>query len=139
PAGSIHDPPTNTPNVPLCVASHSRAGRSLSGAGPYSIVSKIREMVAMGGSDHGMTVRRGVAPGDEVLELPLDVGQQAGCAEPESIGAQPAVAELFLHELQVLQRLPGRADAAGRLVADLVAGALRVLADHARHDQRHGQ
>ena len=70
---------------------------------------------------------------DEVLELPLDVGEQRARAEPEQVGAQPAVAQLFLHQIQVLERILRGANAAGRLEADRVAGLLEVLADHPAH------
>src|SRR2546427_8626601 len=66
-------PPMNNPNAPSCRAIHSSAGLSLSGAGPYAIVSKISETVVM--SYHGMVMRRGIAPGHKVLELALDVGE----------------------------------------------------------------
>ena len=35
----VHAPPMKWPNFPSCFASHSRAAVSLSGAGPYSMVS----------------------------------------------------------------------------------------------------
>src|SRR5687768_18016037 len=39
--GDVHAPPMKWPNRPSCDASHLRASASDSGAGPYSIVSKI--------------------------------------------------------------------------------------------------
>src|SRR6266404_4037498 len=71
---SAQRPPMNSPNAPSCRAIHSSAGLSLSGAGPYAIVSKTSETVVM--SHHGMVVGCRVAPGHEVLELPLDVGEE---------------------------------------------------------------
>src|SRR5260370_18118521 len=88
-------PPMNSPNAPLCRSIHSRAGLSLSGAGPYAIVSNISETVVM--SYHGMVMRRRVASGHEVLELALDVGEQRRRAQSEQIGPQPAIPQLFLH------------------------------------------
>src|SRR5205814_7250587 len=89
---SSQRPPMNSPNAPSCRAIHSSAGLSLSGAGPYAIVSKTSETVVM--SYHGMVVGRRVAPSHEVLELPLDVGEQCRRPEPEQIGSQPALAQL---------------------------------------------
>ena len=38
-----------------------------------------------------MTVRRGVAPGYEVLELTLDVGEQATRAKAEQVRLEPPI------------------------------------------------
>src|SRR5690242_12840464 len=62
-----------------------------------------------------MPVRRRVSSGDEVLELSLDIGQQRARAQPEQVGPEPAIAQLLLHQRQPLERLPRRADPAGRL------------------------
>src|SRR5437660_7782661 len=134
-------PPTNSPNAPPCRSSHSSAGLSLSGAGPYAIVSKISETVVtfpvspfpFPVSYHGMTVRRGVSPRYEVLELPLDVGEQRRGAEPEQVVAQPAIAQLFFHQNEPVERLLRFSDPARRLEPDGVAGALMVIADLPRH------
>src|SRR5205807_3768098 len=127
----VQRPPTNRPNARPCRSSHSSAGLSLSGAGPYAIVSKISETVVM--SYHWMTVRRGVPPRDEMLELPLDVGEQRRGAEPEQVVAQPAIAQLLFHEDEPVERLLRFADPARRLEPDGVAGALMVIADLPRH------
>src|SRR6267378_477874 len=133
----VHRPPMNRPNAPFCRAIHSSAGLSLSGAGPYAMVSKISETVVM--SDHGMAVRRRVAPRHEVLELALDVGEQCRGAEPKQIGPQPAVTQLFLHQDEPVERLFGLADPARRLEPDGVTGALVVVADLPRHDHADGE
>src|SRR5437667_466220 len=91
----IQRPPTNSPKSRPCWSSHASAGFSLSGAGPYAIVSNISETVVM--SYHRVSVRRRVAARHVVLELSLDVGEQRGGAEPEQIGCEPAVAQLLLH------------------------------------------
>src|SRR5438477_7909630 len=114
----VQRPPTNSPNVRPCRSSHSSAGLSLSGAGPYAIVSKISETVVtfpvspfpFPVSYHGMTVRRGVPSCYEVLELSLDVGEQRRGAEPEQVATQPAIAQLFFHEDEPVQGLLGLAD-----------------------------
>src|SRR3982075_1423559 len=90
-------------------------------------------------SHHGMTVRRRIAPGDEMLQLSLDVGEQRARPEAEEIGLQPAVAELVLHEVEILERVLGRTDPAGRLVAYGVARLLEILADHPHHDEAERQ
>ena len=77
----------------------------------------------------------GVVTGDVVIQLPLQVRQQAGCADAEQIVCQPFVAEFFFH-----QRLPGHglfglADAACRFEADFVAGALQVFTDGTHHHE----
>src|SRR3989441_9014582 len=84
-------------------------------------------------SYHRVAVRRRVAPGHEVLQLALDVGKQAGGAEPEQLCLEPAVPQLLLHQDEPLQRRLGAADAARRLEADRVAGTLVVIADHPGH------
>src|SRR6266550_9023991 len=129
---SAQRPAMNSPNAPSCRAIHSSAGLSLSGAGPYAMVSNISETVVM--SYHGMVVGCRVAPGHEVLELPLDVGEQCRRPEPEQTGSQPALAQLFLHQDEPVQRLLRLADPARRLEPDGVAGALVVVADLPRHD-----
>src|SRR3989442_1707518 len=133
----VQRPPMNSPNAPFCRAIHSSAGLSLSGAGPYAMVSKISETVVM--SYHRVVVRCRVAPRHEVLELALDVGEQRRRAEPEQIGPQPAVAQLFLHQDEPVERLFGLPDAARRLEPDGVAGALVVVADLPRPDHAHRQ
>src|SRR5215204_276326 len=67
---------------------------------------------------HWHSVRRRVPARHEVLELPLDVSEQRAGAEAEQVGAEPAVAELLLHQIEVLQCRLGRADPTGRLEAD---------------------
>src|SRR5687767_13823081 len=89
-------------------------------------------------SRHWMSVRSGISPGHEMLELPLDIREERARAEAEEIGAQPAVAQLLLHQIEVLERLLRRADAAGRLESDRIAAPLVVLANHARHHEREG-
>src|SRR5881296_813746 len=133
----VQRPPMNSPNAPSCRAIHSSAGLSLSGAGPYAIVSKISETVVM--SYHGMVVCRRIPPGHEVLELALDVGEERRRAEPEQRGPQPPVAELFLHQDEPVERLLRFADPARRLEADGVSGALVVVADLPRHDHADGE
>src|SRR5713101_1266302 len=133
----VQRPPMNSPNAPFCRAIHSRAGLSLSGAGPYAMVSKISETVVM--SYHRVVVRRRVPPRHEVLELALDVGEQCRGAEPKQIGPQPAIAELFLHQDEPVERLFGLADPARRLEPDGVTGALVVVADLPRHDHAYGK
>ena len=85
-----------------------------------------------------MTVRGRIAAGDEVLELPLDVGEQRARAEAEEVGREPAVAQLLLHEVEDSSALGG-ADAARGLEAHRVAGVLVVVADHAHHDEAEGE
>src|SRR6266704_59408 len=133
----VQRPPTNSPNVRPCRSSHSSACLSLSGAGPYAIVSKISETVVM--SDHWMTVRRGVSPRHEVLELPLDVGEQPRSAEPEQVVTEPAIAQFLFHEDEPVEGLLGLADPARRLEPDRVAGALIVIADLTRHHHADGE
>src|SRR5712691_2373803 len=133
----VQRPPMNSPNAPSCRAIHSSAGLSLSGAGPYAIVSKISETVVM--SYHGMVMRRGIAPGHKVLELALDVGEQRRGTEPEQTGPQPALAQLFLHEDEPVERLFRLADPASRLEPDGVSGALVIVADLSRHDHADGE
>src|SRR5687768_12680868 len=135
----VHSPSMKCPNPLPCDASHLRASASDSGAGPYSMVSKISRTVVISSSWHRHPVGRRVAARHEVLELPLDVGEQRTRAEPEEIGAQPPVAELILHQVQVLERRLRRADPAGGLEAHRVAGALVVFADHATHHEGEGQ
>src|SRR3989475_1915102 len=77
--------------------------------------------------------------GDEVLELALDVGEQGARPQPEPCGAEPLVAQFFLHEDEPLQRPLGAADPTRRLESDGVARLLEVLPDLARHHDADGQ
>ena len=52
-----------------------------------------------------VAVGRRVPAGHEVLELPLDVGEQRARAEAEQIRPEPAVAQLFLDQRQPVERL----------------------------------
>src|SRR6266513_3759838 len=143
----VQRPPTNRPNARPCRSSHSSAGLSLSGAGPYAIVSKISETVVtfpvspfpFPVSHHRMVVRRRVPAGHAVLELTLGVGEERGGAEPEQIGPLPALAQLFLHQDQPVERLLGLANPARRLEPDGMSGALVVVADLSRHDHADGE
>src|SRR5712692_6535631 len=90
-------------------------------------------------SYHRVMVRRRIAPGHEVLELALDVGEQRRGTEPEQIGAQPALAQLFLHQYEPVERLFRLADPARRLEPDGVTGALVIVADLSRHDDADGK
>src|SRR5687767_15542824 len=99
------------------------------------MVSKISWTVVISSSWHRHAISRRVPPGNEMLELPLDVGQQRTGTEPEQVVAQPAVAELLLHQVQVLERRLRRADSSGWLEANGVAGAVVILADHSAHDE----
>src|SRR5688572_6420025 len=85
--------------------------------------------VASRASRHRVAVERRVAAGDVVLELALDVGEQAAGAEAEEGRLHPVATELLAHEDQPGERILGGGDAAGRLEADLEAGALPVVAD----------
>src|SRR5262245_3747711 len=70
-------PPMYRPNAPPWDVSHSSAGPLASGAGPHSMVSKMRatgEVVVM--SYHRVTVGGAVVPRHVVLKLPLDIGEQ---------------------------------------------------------------
>src|SRR6266705_2210570 len=136
--GATHCPPMNSPNSPPWALSHSSAGALLSGAGPYAIVSKMPATVELM-SDHRVAVGGRVAAGHEVLELALDVGEQRARADTEQIVAQPAVAQLFLHQNQPIERGLGGANAARGFEPDDVAGAIEILADHPGHHQAHGQ
>src|SRR5438034_10415748 len=89
-------------------------------------------------SYHRVMVRRRVAPGHEMLELALDVGEQRRGTEPEQIGPQPALAQLFLHEDEPVERLFRLADPARRLEPDGASGALVIVADLPRHDHADG-
>src|SRR5438105_7980602 len=143
----VHRPPTNSPNARPCRSSHSRACLSLSGAGPYAIVSKISETVVtlpaspfpFPVSYHRMPVCGRIAPCDKVLELSLDVGEQRRRAEPEQVVTQPAIAQLFFHKDEPVEALLGLADPARGLEPDRVTGALVVIADLPRHDHADGE
>src|SRR5439155_7675290 len=56
-------------------------------------------------SGRALAARQSVPSRHEVLELTLDVGEQRRGTEPEQIGAQPALAQLFLHEDEPVERL----------------------------------
>src|SRR5690606_19231686 len=86
-----------------------------------------------------MVLGIGVAPGDVVFELALDVAEQRGGANAEQVGLEPAVAKLLLHQGEPGERVLGSAQAAGRLEADGVASELAIVAQRAEHGERDGQ
>src|SRR2546426_1253946 len=69
----------------------------------------------------------------------LDVGEQRRGTEPEQTGPQPALAQLFLHEDEPVERLFRLADPASRLEPDGVSGALVIVPDLSRHDHADGE
>ena len=72
----------------LALASHASASLSLSGAGPYSMLSKISATVTTScppRSRHWLETGGGVAACGGVPELALDVGQQAAGADAEQV------------------------------------------------------
>src|SRR5438093_10784554 len=81
-----------------------------------------------------MAMGRRITSGDEMLELALDVGEQARGAEAEQVRLEPTVAQLLLHKNEPLQGRLGAPHAAGRLEAGRVPGALTIVADHPGHD-----
>ena len=81
----------------------------------------------------------GIAAGGVVVELALDIGEQAAGADAEAGGVEPSGAELLTHEDLPDEHLLGAADAAGGLEADDLAGALVEGADGAGHHQADGQ
>ena len=76
-----------------------------------------------------------IPTGHKMLQLALDIGQQRAGPEAEQVGTQPAVAQFVLHQRQPVERIPCGPDAARRLEAHQLAGALAILADGARHHQ----
>src|SRR5579883_871972 len=70
---------------------------------------------------HRVMIGRRIASGGEIFELTLDIRQQATGADAKEVRAQPIVAKLLLHQNQPVERLLGRADAASRFEADLIA------------------
>src|SRR5262249_5149533 len=133
-AGAPHRPPMNSPKVPPLARIQSSAGPLASGAGPHSIVSKmLATVVAI--SDHRMPVGGAVAAGHEILELPLDVGEQGRRTEAEAVGVEPGNSQLFLHEDEPLERSLRAAYTPPRPEAPDAAGAARVLADNASVDE----
>ena len=103
------------------------------------IVSRAPIGVGRASISHRVAVIGRIVPGQMVLELALDVGQQARGAEAEQLGLQPWPAELFLHQHQPVERGFCRGNAAGRLEADEIAGFLEIGADGAHHGEADGQ
>src|SRR5207247_9550891 len=77
-------------------------------------------------SRHRGSVGGRVPPGGEVLELALDVGEECRGPDAEQRGAEPAVAQLFLHEDQPVERGTRRTNPARRLEAHGPTGFLVV-------------
>src|SRR5689334_15314962 len=99
----------NGSTSPPRASSQARAGSALSGAGPYSSVSKISAMVAIGvPSGQRVAVGGRVAAGGVVLELALEVSQEARGADAEKLGTRPGVAQLLLHQGQPVGSEAGR-------------------------------
>src|SRR5690348_16169468 len=137
--GSLQRPPMNWPKTPSCFANHDSASLSLSGAGPYSSDSKISATDDISSLGHWHAMAGRVSASHEMLELPLDVREESARADPEQIRPQPAVAELVLHEIHVLEHVLGAANTTCWFEANGVSCLLLVLADHPRHHQREGE
>src|SRR3954447_2072823 len=127
--------------LPLAADAQRRHGRELAVVRRGAVLHPLREPLLQDlhplrpPSRHRVAVRRRVAPGHVVLQLPLDVAQQRAGAVAEEGGAQPLRAQLLLHHQHPGDRVLGGADAAGGLEPHVVAGALAVLADAARHGE----
>src|SRR3954469_17288689 len=107
-----------------------------SGAGEYSQASAAREGVAVIRSLLREVLGALVAAGVPVLVLHEQVVEQRRGADAEAVGRQPRIPQRLLDEHELVDRLLGRAHAAGRLHADLAAGPPRVVAHRLEHDQR---
>ena len=82
-----------------------------------------------------MAVVGGVAARDVVLQLTLDVREERGGTDSVAVGFGPLHAEFLFHEDQAVEGLFRRADSPSGLEADHKAGALKVVADLAGHDE----
>src|SRR4029077_14272477 len=78
-------------------------------------VQPSRRLEGIARSYHGVMVRRRIAAGDEMLELAFDIGEQRRSAEAGQGRAEATVPQLFLHQDEPFERLPGLADPARRL------------------------
>src|SRR5262245_37025214 len=67
-------------------------------------------------STHRVAVEGRIPPGHMVLELPLDVGQQARRPHAEQLRLQPLAPQLLLHQELIGEHILGRGDASRRLV-----------------------
>src|SRR3954447_13501662 len=99
-----------------------------SGAGEYSQASAARVGVAVIRSLLREVLRALIAARVPVLVLHQQVVQERRRADAEAVGRQPRLAQRLVDEDKLVDRLLGRAHAAGRLHADLAAGAPRVVA-----------
>ena len=69
---------------------------------------------------HGHLVLGCVAPSDVVIQLPLDVPQQAAGSDAEQVRLRPLVPKLLLHQGQPGEGVFGAADPSSRLETNLV-------------------
>src|SRR3954452_24256667 len=84
-----------------------------------------------------MPVSCGVTPGDEVLQLPLDVAQEGAGAKAEQVGMEPTVTQLILDHGEPVERLARGANPARGLEPDELTGSLLKVTDRPSHDQSH--
>src|SRR5215469_12597779 len=82
-----------------------------------------------------VAIIRRITAGDVEFKLAFDVGEHAAGAKAEQMRLKPAVAQLFFHQGEPLERLFRGADASGGLEADGHAGFFAVFANGADHDQ----
>src|SRR5262249_6053797 len=115
--GASKAPLTKCPNVASCRFSQARASPSASGAGPYYMVPKSGAPLMTGFSSDRVAVEGRIAAGDMMLELALDVGEQAGGADPEQFWLQPFAPQFLLHQELVVQHVLRGRDAARGLEA----------------------
>src|ERR1043166_4055315 len=86
-----------------------------------------------------MAVCSAVPPGRMMLQLTLDVGEQAAGPEAEQLGPEPAIAQPLLDHREPVERLLGTADPTRRLEPHEIPGAVTVFANLPRHHDAEGQ
>ena len=85
-----------------------------------------------------MAVVGRISAGDMMFELALDIGEEAAGTHAEEVWLHPVVAQFFLHEDEKIERLLSGSDSARRFESDFDASFVVIFADHAGHDEAHG-
>src|SRR5260370_37142250 len=130
-------PRTSTASAQLLLSIQAcwwRAGRTRPAA---KLLDRQDARPSTSDSCHRMPILGGIAPGCMMLQLPLDVTQQAAGAEAEHFRPQPRRPQLLFDHRQPLDGLLPRANAARRLETDRHSGLRPIFADapsHPPHD-----
>src|SRR5688572_24799842 len=98
-SGAVHAPSIKSPKRRSWASSQALAGPALSGAGPYSRLSRISAtLISALLLMHRVAEGRRVLAGHVVFKLALNIAQQRAGAKAEEVGLHPLIAQLLFDQ-----------------------------------------